>query len=288
MIPCHLSNEALLEEIRNTPVSPERFDAWWLGQSGFLIHWNGHFLLLDPYLSDSLTRKYATTDKPHTRMTSLVVPPHSLDMVRVVTSSHNHTDHLDAETLVPLALACPGLALILPSANERFARERLSAVGNRMPSFHGLDDGTTLVIGPWEFHGIAAAHNAVARDAEGRCLYLGYVIRFGAFAIYHSGDTLWHSGLAPALIPHAVDLAFLPINGNRPERRVSGNLNGTEAAALGKVIGARLTVPCHYHQFVFNTEEPDEFIHACARMGTPHRVLRCGERVTVAQASATD
>ena len=36
---------------------------WWLGQSGFLIQYQGEHLLLDPYLSDSLTKKYAGTEK---------------------------------------------------------------------------------------------------------------------------------------------------------------------------------------------------------------------------------
>ena len=49
--------------------APDSLHVWWLGQSGFLLQWQGHRLLLDPYLSDSLTRKYATTDKPHVRMT---------------------------------------------------------------------------------------------------------------------------------------------------------------------------------------------------------------------------
>ncbi|MCX6953623.1 MAG: MBL fold metallo-hydrolase, partial [Verrucomicrobia bacterium] len=40
---------------------------WWLGQSGFLVGYGGEFLLFDPYLSDSLTKKYAATDKPHVR-----------------------------------------------------------------------------------------------------------------------------------------------------------------------------------------------------------------------------
>jgi L-ascorbate metabolism protein UlaG (beta-lactamase superfamily) len=48
---------------------------WWLGQSGFLVHYDGRFALFDPYLSDSLTRKYAATDKPHVRMTERVVDP---------------------------------------------------------------------------------------------------------------------------------------------------------------------------------------------------------------------
>src|SRR6185312_9666135 len=71
------------------------FHLWWLGQSGFLIQWHDKHLLLDPYLSDSLTKKYALTDKAHVRMTERVVAPEKLHFVDVVTSSHNHTDHLD-------------------------------------------------------------------------------------------------------------------------------------------------------------------------------------------------
>src|SRR6266513_2966987 len=77
---------------------------WWLGQSGFLVVANGRAILLDPYLSDSLTRKYAQTDKPHARMTERVVAPEalaSLGVIDVITSSHNHTDHFDPETLIP-------------------------------------------------------------------------------------------------------------------------------------------------------------------------------------------
>jgi L-ascorbate metabolism protein UlaG (beta-lactamase superfamily) len=72
-----------------------------------LIAHGGKYLLLDPYLSDSLTRKYAATDKPHDRLSALAIEPHALDFVDVVTSSHNHTDHLDAETLSPLFEANP-------------------------------------------------------------------------------------------------------------------------------------------------------------------------------------
>ncbi len=75
------------------------FRLWWLGQSGFLLQWQGIHVLLDPYLSDSLTKKYSQTDKPHVRMTELVIDPARLSFVDIVTSTHNHTDHLDAETL---------------------------------------------------------------------------------------------------------------------------------------------------------------------------------------------
>ena len=73
---------------------------------------------------------------------------------------------------------------------------------------------------------------------------------------------------------------LLPINGNRPERRVAGNLNGAEAATLAKACGAGMVVPCHYDMFEFNTESPEEFSTICERIGQPHRVLLNGESWT--------
>src|SRR5688572_8110064 len=88
--------------------SPDELRIWWLGQSGFLVRHEGNFLLFDPYLSNSLTEKYASTDKPHVRMTDRVIGSDQLQNISVVTSSHNHTDHLDAATLRPLLGANPG------------------------------------------------------------------------------------------------------------------------------------------------------------------------------------
>ena len=80
-----------------------------------------------------------------------------------------------------------------------------------------------------------------------------------------------------------IDVALLPINGDFPERRVAGNLNGAEAANLAKEIGARIVIPCHFDMFQFNTASPDEFIRTCEQIGQPYRVLRCGERWSTSQ-----
>ena len=67
--------ENLASEIRHAKQNgdTDSFDIWWLGQSGFLIQWNKKCLLFDPYLSDSLTKKYASTHKPHERLSELVI-----------------------------------------------------------------------------------------------------------------------------------------------------------------------------------------------------------------------
>lgn len=257
--------------------SPDSIDVWWLGQSGFLIQWNHKCLLLDPYLSDSLTKKYAATDKPHVRLSELVIEPHLLDCVDVVTSSHNHTDHLDGETLIPLLSLNPEAAFIIPEANRNFVAERAKCKSD-FPI--GLNDGEKVAFKEFTFHGVAAAHNNIERDEDGRSKFMGYVVEFGKWRIYHSGDTLWYDGMVECLKPFAVDVAFLPINGNELSRGVAGNLNYEEAARLGKEINARWVIPHHYDLFAFNTANPDDFVREAARYGQSYKILKLGEKWT--------
>ena len=275
MIKPVLQDDDFLADVDAARDDTENIHLWWLGQSGFLLQWQGHHLLFDPYLSDSLTHKYAATDQPHVRLTEPVVAPERLNFIHVVTSSHNHTDHLDKETLGPLLRVNPKMELIIPEANREFVVDRLDLV----PEFPcGLDAGQTHTLGGFKIHGVPAAHNHRERDEWGRHKFLGYVVEAGPWTIYHSGDTKLYDGMVEQLERWRIDVALLPINGDRPERRVAGNLDGREAATLAKEIGARLVIPCHYEMFEFNTVSPAEFVARAVELGQPHRVLRCGER----------
>ena len=288
MIVPALSHDELLADIKSANTNDDGVRLWWLGQSGFLVQWRQRHLLLDPYLSDSLTRKYAETDKPHVRMTELVMNPNRLDFIDVVTSSHNHTDHLDGETLVPILQANPNVIMVVPAANRRFAAERLvsqaSGVLETSEAFERLtpiNDGDAIEASEFRINAIPAAHEAVERDDQGRCRFLGYVVECGNWTIYHSGDTMLYDGMVSLLRKWEIDIAILPINGRAPERRVAGNLWGREAAQLGKDIFAGIVIPCHYDMFEFNTASPDEFVEECKRISQPFRVLKCGERFTI-------
>ena len=223
MIKPALQGEAFLADVRDAASSQDDLHIWWLGQSGFLVQWRGSHLLFDPYLSDSLSRKYAATDKPHARMTEQVIAPDALDFIDLTTSSHNHTDHLDAETLQEIHAENPGVTLVLATANVDFAEDRL---GENCPCLLPVDAGETVTSNGFSITAIPAAHDEIQLDAKGRSYFLGFVAKFGPWAIYHSGDTRWHDKLVPSLLPHSVDLALVPINGYKPERRVAGNLLG--------------------------------------------------------------
>jgi L-ascorbate metabolism protein UlaG (beta-lactamase superfamily) len=269
------SHDALLADIKASDNRDGGLRLWWLGQRGFLLQWQGVHVLLDPYLSDSLTKKYSQTDKPHVRMTELVIDPARLSFVDVVTSSHNHTDHLDAETLGPILTGSRSPKLVIGEANRHFVAERLR-IDPAVPI--GVDDGATVEVSGIRFSGVASAHESVERDEQGRAKFLGYAIQVGGWTVYHSGDTIRYPGMAEKLRTFGVDVALLPINGRAPERRVPGNLFGPEAAQLAKDIGAGVVIPCHFEMFGFNSAPPDEFVTECRQIGQPCRVLRCGEK----------
>ena len=277
MIKPFQQNESLLADIARTRGDTSGFRVWWMGQSGFLVQHRGRHLLLDPYLSDSLTKKYAETDKPHVRMTELVIEPRHLDFIDVVTSSHNHTDHLDAKTINPLREVNSGLELIIPEANREFVVDRL---GCDVDWPIGLDAGDTAEAAGFTFQAIPAAHNELETDEQGRHKFLGYIVQFGDYTIYHSGDTLMYDGMVDWLQAGDIDVAFLPINGNKPERRVAGNLDGVEAARLARLIDAGTVVPCHYEMFEFNTASPEDFMRECRQIGQRFRLMLAGQGMT--------
>ena len=275
MIKPLLQDDALLADIKTAAADTRGFHIWWLGQSGFLVQWQGRHLLMDPYLSDSLTKKYANTDKPHVRMTENVIAPQRLNFIDVVTSSHDHTDHFDPETLRPLLRANPKLKIVLPEANRERASQRL---GRPPEDFMGMFAGMPKAVGNFRIQGIPAAHPEIETNEWDEPKMLGYVVDLGMKRIYHAGDTLVFDGLENWVRPFKADVAILPINGDKPERRVAGNMDGKQAAQLAKAMGARMAVPCHFEMFEFNTASPEEFVTECGRLKQPCKVLRAGER----------
>jgi L-ascorbate metabolism protein UlaG (beta-lactamase superfamily) len=254
--------------------NPFALGIWWLGQSGFVIKYQNYSILFDPYLSETLSVKYAGTDKPHTRVSECVVQPELLPAMDMVTSSHNHTDHLDAPSLLPLFQTNPDIHFVLPAANKAFAADRLK---KNLDGAIGLSEFEEFEFPLGKIIALPAAHNKLEKNEAGQNLFLSFIVKIGPYTLYHSGDTLWYEGLENLLAQHQVDVAFLPINGNKPERRVAGNLSAEEAAKLGAMAGIKCVIPHHYNLFEFNTENPTEFAKYCQQYNTPHKIMLLGE-----------
>jgi L-ascorbate metabolism protein UlaG (beta-lactamase superfamily) len=230
--------------------------ARWLGQAGFLLATDGQHLLVDPYLSDSLARKYAGELFPHVRMRSAPMTVDELPALLAVACSHAHTDHMDPDTLKPLLAAQVATRLVCPRAVAGEAMARSGVGGERIDA---LRAGESLTLGPYTVTAVPSAHEERVVDELGDDRFLGYVVATEQVRLYHSGDCVPWDGLVERLRPHAIDVALLPINGRDQHRRengVPGNFTFAEAVALCQQTGIGTLVPHHWGMFDFNTVDP--------------------------------
>ena len=266
----------LLDEIAATTPAPGSLAVWWLGQSGYVIKSQRGTLVVDPYLSEHLTTKYANTAKPHVRMTESPVRGTELQGVDLVLSSHIHSDHMDPGTLPALMKASPQAFLLVPCS----ILEHAQSLGIDPEQTYAMEAGDCHAEAGFFVRAIPSAHERLDTDAKGRHLYLGWVIEAEGRRVYHSGDTVRYDGLEGWLGPGPFDALFLPINGRDPRRGVAGNMSAVEAVALASSVRPRFVVPHHYDMFTFNTVQVSDFIAQAKFLpdGVRPQVLRVGER----------
>jgi L-ascorbate 6-phosphate lactonase len=276
MIEPILFGDALLQEIGSTGSGPGVLSVWWLGQSGYLLKSRSGTLVIDPYLSEHLTRKYEGTNKPHVRMTRAPFRGEELQDVDLALSSHKHSDHLDPGTMPDLLAASPTARLVLPASLV----EHAVSLGLPDDRLVGLEAGQSFESHGFSVRAVPSAHEGLDTDVLGRHLYLGYVIEAEGLRLYHSGDSLAYDGLTGWLGADPFDVLFLPINGRDPARGVAGNMSAAEAVDLASAVRPRFVVPHHYEMFTFNTVPIGDFEAEARRLpeGVVPRILRCGER----------
>jgi L-ascorbate metabolism protein UlaG (beta-lactamase superfamily) len=268
--------DALINEINDSSPAPGMTLLWFMGQHGFIIKLDGRVFYIDVILNDFIGKDG--------RSRRCYPPPFAPDLplgVDYFLCTHNHGDHLNLDTLLPLARANPQTRFILPMPwrhiliDAGIGEDRV--LGGREGEDLRLSGGITL-------SPVAAAHSEYLQDEKGDYLCLGYILRGGNTSIYHAGDTLVTPRLVETLKARGpVDISILPINGSdweRTSRNIIGNMNVQDAVKLARAIAADLVIPAHYDMMAGNSENPALFA-ACMYALCPEKryhVFALGER----------
>jgi L-ascorbate metabolism protein UlaG (beta-lactamase superfamily) len=272
---------ALIEDIDSTECPTPTL--WWLGQSGFVLKYQKIVFYIDPYLSERQTIKYKDTDQPRVRMTAAPLRGWHVRHADMILSTHRHGTHLDAAALLSMLKASRQARLVLPKSAAGYANAqgieyiRMTTTDVDLPVEYSKYGESSRIVA------IPSAHEEIDFKPLDGHPYLGYLIRFGPWTIYHSGDCIPYDGLADRLAPHHVNVALLPINGRDPDRGVPGNFSIEEATQLAEDVGAEWLVPMHYDMFTFNTVDINRFIDHMlfSRPKQRFKVFQCGEKWAV-------
>jgi L-ascorbate metabolism protein UlaG (beta-lactamase superfamily) len=272
-----------IAEWREAPLPEGATALWWLGQAGFLLRHGPYSIVIDPYLSDHLARKYRNAHFPHRRMMDAPLAPSELSGLDFVFCTHGHSDHLDPETLPALAEASPKARFVVPRAVHNLAVKR-GVPPARMRTVDA-DEELTLVEGqsgrpPLRLHALPAAHEGLEYTQAGESVFLGYALELGSHRVYHSGDTVPFPGLTECVKRLSPDLMLLPVNGRDEERArygVPGNMTLAEALELTREAGSTAMVAHHIDLFRFNTIDRQEGLRELERRGRSEESLHLAE-----------
>lgn len=253
-----IKNRTAVQTLLSGKWSDSKTRLIWLGQAGFAIQHKNIRLLIDPYLSDYLARKYKGTDTPHERLMPAPVRLEDLHGIDFVLCSHRHSDHMDPETLLVIAKNNPACRFVVPAA----VLEHAIALGLPHGSIVAVNAGDRIELAHntalWV---VSSAHEELMTDQNGLHYFLGYILKLGGAVIYHSGDCAPYAGLTDELNGAGIDLALLPANGRdalRRQKGILGNFFFEEVIELCQSLKIASVIVHHFGMFDINTTDEPE------------------------------
>lgn len=256
----------LNEFFKFKPFSENEIIITWIGQAGFLFKYKDKIIIIDPYLSDFLSKKYKNMLFPHIRLMNIPIKPHDITNIDFLLCTHAHSDHMDPETITILSEKNPEVKIMVPAAELEEAINR----GAKPQQIIQMNDAKLISLeSEIKIMGIAAAHENIKVNKKGEHHFLGYLIDFGGVRIYHSGDCTPYDGLVLKLKELKIDLALLPINGRdeyRLKNNIAGNFKISEVIDICKSSKIKTLMVHHFGMFAYNTVSKEEL--ECLRLAS--------------------
>jgi L-ascorbate metabolism protein UlaG (beta-lactamase superfamily) len=252
-------NQELIAHIANTPVIANSLAIWGLGQLGMVIKGPDAVITIDPCLSDVVRER---SGEMWARAYDPPLLPQAFTGVDFCFITHEHLDHLDPETVAPLAKASPQARFVTTA----WCRDLLNDldVGDDRHIFPEVLKPTELPGTSLRVTTIPAAHYDKEYDDAKGYRYLGFLIEWNGVTLYHAGDSIIYPGYLDILrsLPQP-DVVVLPVNGRDWYREVQVNATGNmlpyEAAWLCKEFGWDMLIPAHNDLYPIN-RIPNEHI----------------------------
>jgi len=243
-----------IDKFKHDDVNYGQLVMQWLGQAGFGVFYKDSYLMVDPYLSDYLAKKYAGKEFPHKRMMPVPIDMAKVKGLNYVLCTHRHSDHMDPETLPILLKNNSKCKLVAPRAEKKYVIETLGINEDKVIFVNANE--SVILNDHIQIEVVPSAHEELKTDSEGNHHYLGYILKLGDITLYHSGDCVPYDSLAKELKNKEIDVALLPVNGRdefRTSRGVLGNFSFEESVGLCKSLGISKMICHHFGMFDFNT-----------------------------------
>lgn len=246
-----------LEKTKKVDLLPGDVAVYWIGQAGFAFQLaNGKWILLDPYLTDSVYED--TKDElgfDFKRVASALFSPEDLQPDYLL-MTHEHGDHLDTAAVKTLCdpekTVCVGNFIV---------KKILEDLGVSAKENVTVTVGDKVCFEDFTLYAVTADHGELAPGA------LGFVLDFGVAKVYYSGDTCLNESVIAEAKRYAPNLALLPING------AFGNLDGVKAAEFAQKLECRYCIPHHFWTFPAHYGDPIQAVKAFAQLGADYKLL---------------
>lgn len=223
----------------------------WIGHSSYLMRLDNKTILLDPFFSDLASPLPVGPER--------FVPPGislaGLPPVDIIIISHNHYDHLDAETIDTM----PGkenIHVFVPLGLKPFFAKR----GYR--HIRELDWHQSAVLDGLQMTALPAVHfSSRGLGDHNKTLWCSWAVCSENKRCFFAGDTAYSPTIFKEIGNRfrSFDAAIVPIGAYEPGNVMKPvHTNPEEAIQVANDVNAGLIIPCHWGTIVLTDESPWE------------------------------
>ncbi|WP_245652264.1 MBL fold metallo-hydrolase [Rufibacter tibetensis] len=247
---------------KDFPEVPSSYAAYWLGHSTAIIELDGYRVLMDPVFENAGPLPMIAQ-----RMSVSPLQREELPEVDIVIITHDHYDHLEAETIK--FLADKNIKFIAPLA----VGARLQGWGVPKDKITELGWNQTVTHGSLKITACPTVHySGRSYNDRNKTLWASYVIKGEKKNLYWSGDTGYGEHFKEIGRKYGpFDLAFIEIDA-WSKGWPNTHLFPEQVIKACQDIDAKLLFPIHYSTFDLALHPWDESINMVAELASQNNI----------------